>query len=704
MVRVAWYILSIVVAGQAWAGPSIDSNYNSYGHPGLIDMPSAHSRPDAELALTISDFQNNRRTSLTFQVTKRLSGSLSYANIYNFRPDPTPGTPIQSFRFDRSFSFHYRFVDESQKWPAIAVGLNDFLGTGIYQSEYVVATKTFGSSFRATGGIGWGRLAGVGSFRNPLGVINDAFNTRPGRTGSQGGTLQGQNWFRGDAALFGGMQYQATDKLLLTAEYSSDAYPHEDGAAFDRKSPFNFGATYKIRPHVRLTTNYLYGSELGVQLSMALNPKNPPAFGGFGAAPPPVIPRGSKTAEQLGWDLPSERKPQVQSALAVALEAQDLELQSFEVTDTTAYVAYVGTSSIQSAQDLGRVARILTGVLPTSVETFVLTPVVNGLRTSQITLKRLDLERFESTFDGAWESYANAQIDPGSDHVAPVSGFYPKFDSQLGAYLKPSFFDPEFPFLLDVGVEARATYEPMQGVIVRGAVRKKVVGNLNKSNRVSDSVLPKVRSESNIYDREGDPALTELTASAYTRISPTLYGRATLGYLEPQFGGLSTEMLWKPVDSQFAIGAELNYVKQRDYDQRFGFRDYSVATGHVSGYWQLANGYHAQVDVGRYLAGDVGATFTLDREFKNGWKVGGFFTLTDVSAEDFGEGSFDKGISVTIPINGISGEPSRDQFSTTIRPVTRDGGARVEMAGRLYETVRGTHRAGLRDGWGRFWR
>jgi len=164
------------------------------------------------------------------------------------------------------------------------------------------------------------------------------------------------------------------------------------------------------------------------------------------------------------------------------------------------------------------------------------------------------------------------------------------------------------------------------------------------------------------------------------------------------------ELLWKPNSSPIAVGAELNYVKQRDYDQRFGFRDYSVVTGHVSGYWQLESGYHAQVDVGRYLAGDVGATFTLDREFKNGWKVGAFFTLTDVSAEDFGEGSFDKGLRFSIPINWISGEPDRDQFATTIRPVIRDGGARVEMAGRLYETVRGTHRAGLRDGWGRFWR
>ena len=45
-----------------------------------------------------------------------------------------------------------------------------------------------------------------------------------------------------------------------------------------------------------------------------------------------------------------------------------------------------------------------------------------------------------------------------------------------------------------------------------------------------------------------------------------------------------------------------------------------------------------KVDAGRYLAGDWGATFALDREFDNGWKVGAYFTLTDMPFDEFGEG------------------------------------------------------------------
>jgi hypothetical protein len=75
-----------------------------------------------------------------------------------------------------------------------------------------------------------------------------------------------------------------------------------------------------------------------------------------------------------------------------------------------------------------------------------------------------------------------------------------------------------------------------------------------------------------------------------------------------------------------------------------------------------------------------------------------------VSFDDFGEGSFDKGLKLTIPLNWVAGQPSTEQYTTVIRPVTRDGGARVNVSGRLYETEHGLLQDDMRDGWGRFWR
>ena len=58
--------------------------------------------------------------------------------------------------------------------------------------------------------------------------------------------------------------------------------------------------------------------------------------------------------------------------------------------------------------------------------------------------------------------------------------------------------------------------------------------------------------------------------------------------------------------------------------------------------------------------------------------MGLWATKTDVSAEDFGEGSFDKGIYFRIPFNVLLGTSSRSNYSMRLRPIQRDGGQRLE--------------------------
>jgi hypothetical protein len=94
----------------------------------------------------------------------------------------------------------------------------------------------------------------------------------------------------------------------------------------------------------------------------------------------------------------------------------------------------------------------------------------------------------------------------------------------------------------------------------------------------------------------------------------------------------------------------------------------------------------------------------LNRKFNNGWKVGAYATLTDISFDDFGEGSFDKGIVMEIPTSWSIGRPSRVTRSVVIRPLLRDGGAKLNLSDRLYDLVRDTHVPQLEAQWGRFWR
>jgi membrane-associated phospholipid phosphatase len=89
--------------------------------------------------------------------------------------------------------------------------------------------------------------------------------------------------------------------------------------------------------------------------------------------------------------------------------------------------------------------------------------------------------------------------------------------------------------------------------------------------------------------------------------------------------------------------------------------------------------------VGQYLAGDRGATVNLTRVFPNGVGMGAWATKTNVSAEQFGEGSFDKGIFVSVPFDLIFPKTSADGARFTWDPLNRDGGARLNRSISLYD-------------------
>jgi hypothetical protein len=118
------------------------------------------------------------------------------------------------------------------------------------------------------------------------------------------------------------------------------------------------------------------------------------------------------------------------------------------------------------------------------------------------------------------------------------------------------------------------------------------------------------------------PTVERLTLDYTMRPAANLYGRVTLGWLERMYAGASAELLWSPPDSRLALGAEVNYVAQRDFNSIMGVNDLRIATGHLSAYYDFGRGFLGQVDVGRYLAGDVGASLRLERVFANGMRVG----------------------------------------------------------------------------------
>ena len=61
-------------------------------------------------------------------------------------------------------------------------------------------------------------------------------------------------------------------------------------------------------------------------------------------------------------------------------------------------------------------------------------------------------------------------------------------------------------------------------------------------------------------------------------------------------------------------------------------------------------------------------------------------------------------IRLTIPFAWGLPYETRSRLDMNIRPLTRDGGARLSVANRLYPIVQEVDRGDLRADWGHFWR
>ena len=103
--------------------------------------------------------------------------------------------------------------------------------------------------------------------------------------------------------------------------------------------------------------------------------------------------------------------------------------------------------------------------------------------------------------------------------------------------------------------------------------------------------------------------------------------------------------------------------------------------------------------MGEYLAGDRGGTLDLSRRFKNGFTLGVFATKTNISSEEFGEGSFDKGFYFAIPTEIFYTKYTSGDITFGLHPLTRDGGAILRINNPLYTLFGDTNKRSLLRDW-----
>jgi hypothetical protein len=267
----------------------------------------------------------------------------------------------------------------------------------------------------------------------------------------------------------------------------------------------------------------------------------------------------------------------------------------------------------------------------------------------------------------------------------------------------PSFFqlEPGFDYLPLLGGPNGYLYQLRLTAVakanlpwntkLRGTAAHRVVDNYDQFITPGwSTTTARVRTYLREYLTTARTTLDNLSIDKSERLSRSWYASAYAGYFETMYGGVGSELLYRQPGSSWGLGADVNRVQARNFEQDFGFRpNQTYDTGHVTAYWTTPfQGIQTSLSVGQYLAGDVGATWSIAKTFANGATMGAFVTKTNMSAQEFGEGSFDKGIYWNIPLEAFLTSPSRFIASFSWRPMTRDGGAMVARPVNLYAQSR----------------
>lgn len=677
-------LLGVMAVTPAMAQSITDWTQSDQGGIGLLQMPTARMAPAGEFSFNLNRSQPYTRYSVSVQPMAWLEGTFRYTDISNRQYGPSSLSGNQSYK-DKAVDVKVRLRQESRWWPAVAVGAHDIGGTGLFSGEYVVASKRFGA-FDVSMGLGWGYLGARGDIHNPFGWIDDRFNHRPSGF-SATGEFNAKHYFRGPMALFGGVEYQTPwAPLRLKLEYDGNNYQHEPlHNNLHQDSPFNLGLVYRVSRHIDINLGVERGNTALFGFTIHGDIGHAAPVPKYLDPPPEPRPRHPATATpaQANWASISQR---LRTNAGFQVEQVAQHGRELLVTGSQQQFYY-------PAEGVGRASRILDHALGPDIDWFTLIDTDEGLPVVQTSVHRQRFDKLLSHDLTLTDFRRSVERDPPDTtsartvlYRAPIK----RYDGGFGVGLQENIGGPNAFVLYRLNATYDAEYHFTHHLWLSASAQFDLVNNYSKFKYDAPSKLPRVRTYIREYLTTSRLNLSDLQLSYARQMSSDWYGMAYAGLLESMYGGVGGEMLYRPYDSRVAWSINANWVRQRGFKQHFGFRDYHIATGHLTAY--VKTGFQhllATVSAGRYLAGDWGGTLRLSRVFDNGVSMGVWATFTNVSREQFGEGSFDKGFVITIPFDLLLPRSTRNTADMVWRPLIRDGGAMLDRRYELYQMTQG---------------
>ncbi|MEZ5814141.1 MAG: YjbH domain-containing protein [Alphaproteobacteria bacterium] len=647
-----------------------------YGPLGLNTVPSARMDKAGTARIGVSTLDPYLHNWLSFQPAAPLSITLRQTAEIS-------GLNDEADRLYPGLDLKLRLLKETALKPEISIGLQSAIGHKRMAGEYLAISKRY-NNFDFTAGLGWGRYAGAAHFKNPLNALGGHFEKKRANDGEA--PNRPDDWFTGeDIGIFGGVEYFTPLKgLSVKLDYGADRFEAEQAAFdFNAPAPWSAGLNYRPKPWIVIGlaaqgTDKIMG-RISLQSLIQNWPDQDHKYDAEGDSP--------FRPYRTGLALPAQ--------MELKAAAENIQLYNAQIETHSASANFTLQNHPSAPRQIGQAAKHMANHAGPAIERLDITPVRLGLHGPKISLMRASLENTAAKDAGSaeeiWHSAEFTPLKTGfKKQGRPWQHGYGLRNISLKLETQSSLSEEDSTALYRtaaiIGTQAPELFGFIDSFF---SLRINLADNLNRLTDIRPRSSLPVRSDIDLFAQRTlavDTAFQAFTHSFRSDLHLSLLG----GYLEEQYGGAGGEILFRPFNARWAVGAESFLAFKRDplSDLNLGLTDDTLLSGHIQGwydlpYWDLT----LNAKFGRYLAEDIGGTLALQKSFHNGVKLEAYATITDQSDFDLFGGTThaDHGIRLSLPLGGIKYAPRQTSASFKFAPFGRDIGQKLENPLPLYE-------------------
>ncbi len=634
-------------------------------HAGVIGLGYAYVVPYNIWSLAFNFFDHLETTGNYWVYTRFLEGVLGHKGFGDYAKRAV-NVKLVLHRLEDGFPY----------LPELALGVDDFLNER-FGAFYAVATQQFlDYNLEASLGVGSGRIHGLyGALAwSPL--------------------HHTENFFKG---------------LSLVAEYDATNYKHHWSRKDNQvRSRINAGVQLDLWDLIHLEASTLKGTDLTGSVAFHYDLGNTDGFlpkifdTCTYTEPEDVDPIGTiRTKEELAHEI------------ALAFKTQGFDLYNLYLVPggrDQLWMKVVNVHYREEEEVRKRIEHILAYLAPQNISDYTVVIEADGVAEHEYRFRYSDLARYreERLGETEFEIIAPLRETSSTPSIYDAAKLYqrhkPIWLFTFRPWIRNFFGTSRGKFKYELGVSGGPEGYLFDSIYYSLWASYTAIAseqNIQTFDYVNPSRIINVRTDSLKYNQSSSFHLDLAYLQKSFNWGKGWFSRLAVGYFETAYAGIALENLYYPVNSSWAIGFEGAGVLKREY-YGIGFQK-KIRKWTVKGikhfpykglqyfldlYYQYKPlSLDFKIQAGQFLARDKGVRIEGGRTFQSGLRVGLWYTLTTANDVVNGERYYDKGFSISLPLDMFLFQSSRSRLSYSMSGMLRDCGAIAQTGKPLYPTL-----------------